>query len=325
MTCKIAIIGAGLAGISAALELEKIADVTVFEKSRGYGGRMSTRTRSVYQFDHGAQYFTAKNKIFKSLMNTLLDRDIVKLWDPKIVKIDPNNSVSPLNVRETFYVPIPKMSSLCRYLAAGLSVKLNTKINRVEKQEKWVLYQDSMQLGEFDWVVFAMPPQQVIEMAPSVFGYLDEISDIKMQACYALMVGLNNPLNVNWDTALVNREDINWVAINSLKPNRPSHTAIVAQSTASWATNHLESDQSMVKRALVESLSAIMDLDLFSAEHIDLHRWRYAKVESYSRSQPGFVDFQNQLAACGDWCIDGKIEAAFDSGVQTAYKLIEKL
>lgn len=48
MKQKVAIIGAGISGVYAARELAKIADVTVFEKSRGFGGRMATRTKNEY-------------------------------------------------------------------------------------------------------------------------------------------------------------------------------------------------------------------------------------------------------------------------------------
>ena len=40
---KIAVIGAGLGGLIAARLLNNLADVSVFEKARGVGGRMSTR------------------------------------------------------------------------------------------------------------------------------------------------------------------------------------------------------------------------------------------------------------------------------------------
>lgn len=39
---KIAIIGAGLSGITLAKKLSQKTDVHVFEKGRGIGGRMST-------------------------------------------------------------------------------------------------------------------------------------------------------------------------------------------------------------------------------------------------------------------------------------------
>ena len=60
----IAVIGAGLAGLSCAQALLQAGHtVHVFDKSRGPSGRMSTRRaeddNGPWQCDHGAQYFTA--------------------------------------------------------------------------------------------------------------------------------------------------------------------------------------------------------------------------------------------------------------------------
>ena len=62
MTKKIAVIGAGLAGITFACKMKGKFDVNVFEKSRGVGGRMSTREENQFTFDHGAQFFKIKKK-----------------------------------------------------------------------------------------------------------------------------------------------------------------------------------------------------------------------------------------------------------------------
>jgi predicted NAD/FAD-dependent oxidoreductase len=54
---NIAIVGAGMAAITCARTLVQAGHrVTVFEKSRGVGGRMSARNSPYGTFDHGAQY-----------------------------------------------------------------------------------------------------------------------------------------------------------------------------------------------------------------------------------------------------------------------------
>ena len=59
MTLHIAIIGAGMAGITAARTLVQAGHrVQVFEKSRGAAGRMSTRETVFGTFDHGTQYLS---------------------------------------------------------------------------------------------------------------------------------------------------------------------------------------------------------------------------------------------------------------------------
>ena len=57
---KIAIIGAGISGLTLAHQLKAHADIVVFEKARGVGGRMSTRYGDQFEFDHAAQFFTAR-------------------------------------------------------------------------------------------------------------------------------------------------------------------------------------------------------------------------------------------------------------------------
>lgn len=313
MKKKIALIGTGIAGIYAARELSGIAEVTIFEKSRGFGGRMSTRTRGEYQFDHGAQYFTARTKSFQKFLSKFINNGSIFEWSPNLVEVKKEGGPKFLDLEsdEPFYVPTPRMSSFCRYLASELNVNLETKVDKIIKENnKWTIYQDSKSLGEFDWVICAIPSHQVIEVMPDCFIYKNEITNIKMQGCYSLMLGYNSPLNIKWDAAKVNGYDISWVAINSIKPERSSKYSIISHSTNEWAENNIEANQEDVKSHLISELSDIMELDLTTADHIDLHRWRYANIKKQS-NKDSYVDFDNKLAACGDWCIEGRIEAAF--------------
>ncbi|MDP4994095.1 MAG: FAD-dependent oxidoreductase, partial [Burkholderiaceae bacterium] len=62
----VAVIGAGMAGIACARTLAQAGwQVSVFEKSRGFGGRMSTRRSQFGDFDHGTQYFTVRDPRFE--------------------------------------------------------------------------------------------------------------------------------------------------------------------------------------------------------------------------------------------------------------------
>ena len=84
---KIAVIGAGLSGLTVANQLKQHADVTVFEKSRGTSGRLSTRRAEPFIFDHGAQFFTAKTDAFKSHIKPLIEAGIVAPWNARVVQI----------------------------------------------------------------------------------------------------------------------------------------------------------------------------------------------------------------------------------------------
>ena len=86
MSQKTAIIGSGLSGSVLAYYLQKSTSVSLFEKSQGVSGRMSTRSFADFEFDHGAQFFTARsNKFNEFLLPYLEDRTVVE-WKPKILE-----------------------------------------------------------------------------------------------------------------------------------------------------------------------------------------------------------------------------------------------
>ena len=85
---KVAVIGAGISGLALANKLKKHFEVVVFEKSRGYGGRVATRRAGEFIFDHGAQFFKVKTDEFKNYINPMIDQDIIDVWRARFVEID---------------------------------------------------------------------------------------------------------------------------------------------------------------------------------------------------------------------------------------------
>ena len=100
------------------------------------------------------------------------------------------------------------------------------------------------------------------------------------------------------------------MAVNSVKPGRETAYSLLIQSDNAWAQAHLEDDPDAVTATLLKAASEMAGQSLAKATHKALHRWRYA-----STPQPAGVSFLKdealQLAACGDWCVGSKVEAAF--------------
>jgi predicted NAD/FAD-dependent oxidoreductase len=66
---RVAVIGAGIAGlICARLLTAHRRAVTILDKGRAPGGRISTRREDGISFDHGAQYFTARHRRFRRIV-----------------------------------------------------------------------------------------------------------------------------------------------------------------------------------------------------------------------------------------------------------------
>ena len=85
---RICVVGAGMSGLTAARVLSHQGhDVVVVDKARGPGGRMSTRRIDDLRFDHGAQYFTARDPHFSRHVTAWLNRGLVCAWDARIATI----------------------------------------------------------------------------------------------------------------------------------------------------------------------------------------------------------------------------------------------
>ena len=85
MTVPIAIIGAGIAGLSAANALHKAGHaIQLFDKSRGSGGRMSSKRSDVGVLDLGAQYFNARDRRFVDEVQQWQAKGWAVEWEPHL-------------------------------------------------------------------------------------------------------------------------------------------------------------------------------------------------------------------------------------------------
>jgi oxygen-dependent protoporphyrinogen oxidase len=77
---SVIIVGAGIAGLTAAYHLSKLGfDVTVLEASNNVGGRMATDAINGYVIDSGAQFLSSAYPIIKSLIKKMgLVNDFIK-------------------------------------------------------------------------------------------------------------------------------------------------------------------------------------------------------------------------------------------------------
>jgi len=318
---KIAVIGAGLSGLTFASRLNEKAEITIFEKSRGIGGRMATRYSEHYEFDHGAQYFTAKGMAFQEFLEPYLERGIVKNWNPNLVTLS-KEGVKERISNHPSYVASPKMNALAKEIAGEINLIGNTHIEKVIGEAgAWELIdKEGSNHGIFDYVIFAIPSHQVEALAPVHFEHLGQIKQVKMDACFSLMLGFEKSLEVGFDGAFVEGSPIGWISVNSSKPERPQGFSMMVQSHNQWAEMHVNEDKDKVQAMLLEEAADLLNQDLSGAEHQVLHRWLYAST-SAAAGQSFLFDENNQLACIGDWCIKGRVEAAFDSGNLLAQKM----
>jgi len=325
---SIAIIGAGLSGLTAAKILEGYANITIFEKSRGVSGRMSTRRSEAYSFDHGAQYFKVKSDEFKEFITPMILDGTIKTWDARLVEFKNRQLTERQKWKQSdpYYVGVPGMNSIAKHLAKDLSVCLNVCVKTLKKNNnKWKLKDDSDKLlGEYDWVISTIPPEQALKVLPESIPFVEKISDFKMKSCFALMLGFKKILPLEFDAAVVHGEDISWISVDSSKPGRNKNFSLLVHSTNQWADEHFEDNREQLIELLRNQTSKVINCDLSNATHQVIHGWRYANIEKRS-GETHYLDNNQNIAVCGDWFIQGRVESAFISGFEMATNLLNSL
>ena len=311
---KIAIIGAGFAGLTLAKRLAEQHDVSVFEKARGPGGRMSTRRADPFAFDHGAQYFTVETERFEAFLSPYRTSGLVETWPQDIELV----GGARLSSKEKL-VAAPGMNSLCKALAVDTDIQAQVHIDHLKRSgELWKLIDKTgAEIGEFDWVISSAPSVQTAALFPETFSGQPALEQTEMVGCFALMLGFETPLDLPWTALKSGTAPIGWMAVNSSKPGRPEPYSILVQSDNAWAETHLEDDPDQVLSTLLSAASELAGIDLSTASHQVMHRWRYAATRTPA-GEPFLMDPELQLAACGDWCLGGKVEAAFLSASELA-------
>tara|TARA_R110002073_G_scaffold97000_1_gene223613 strand:- start:143 stop:1120 length:978 start_codon:yes stop_codon:yes gene_type:complete len=323
---SLAIIGAGLSGITLARQLCEAVDVTVFEKSRGLGGRMATRRSESYQFDHGAQFFTARSDEFQQFLKSLIANNVVSLWEPKVINLNGNRRRFKREWYEPHYIAVPGMNALCKSLACGLDIRLQHEVLSISRDRQgWLLTDASNELhGPFDWVVSATPAPQAVALLPTCFTELAAVRSVSFLPCFSLMLGFEAQPSLHFGGAVVRNSPIGWIAVNSSKIERTSDFAMVVHSDNDWARQHIDMDSEAVADQLLAALQALLGDSLPPPRYQALQRWLYAKVET-SAGIDFLLDADNHLAACGDWCRGDRVEDAFLSGYRLAKQLRELL
>lgn len=318
---KICIIGAGLSGLVLARHLNQKCDVTLFEKSRGVGGRMATRYAEPYQFDHGAQFFTARDDDFKRFLAPFIDEGTVKPWNPKVLTLEEGKKPYKRDWFESHYVAAPKMNTLCKKLAEDKDVRLNTRIESVEETAEggWRVTDTDGNTDHFDWVITAVPAEQAAALLPEKFAQMDIINQSSLMACFTIMAGYGEKPTIHWDAAKVKHSLIEWIAFNNSKAGRNIKPSFTIHSANKWADDNLERDINDIQAEMLAAFRAVTNLP--EPDYSTTHRWRYAYSRESDHGYTYLIDEGNRLAACGDWCIAGRVEAAFTSGFELAKAL----
>ena len=304
---RIGIVGAGMAGLSCAARLaEAGAAVSLVDKGRSAGGRLSTRRAETVlgpvRFDHGAQYFTARDEAFRRQVADWRRDGVVAPWPA---------------AGEDAWVGVPGMNALARALAARRDIALSCRVDAIAREGAgWRLAGADSGLGPFDRLAVALPAEQAAALLRPVAADMAALAAATpSDPCWTVMASFDAPLAIPGD--VVKRAGpIGWAARDSAKPGRGGPESWVVQASPDWSRRHLEETPDAVLPLLLSGLGDLAGAPLPEPVHAAAHRWRYAR--SGTLGQDCLWDAGLRLGACGDWLLGPRVEAAWLSGRRLA-------
>ncbi|BBI21853.1 hypothetical protein EKJ_27000 [Qipengyuania flava] len=301
---QIAIVGAGMAGLSCATRLAALGhEVALFDKGRGPGGRMATRRveadGTTLSFDHGAQYFTARDPRFVEQVARWEREGVVARWDA---------------AGEDAWVGTPAMNAPIKAMAGRHDVQFGTRIEQLLRDgDGWQLDGEGAPDRRFDAVVVALPAEQAGPLLQQHASAMGDLADTTRSApCWTVMAAFEQRLPSEQDT-IRHHGAIGWAARNNAKPGRGSAECWVVQASPDWSRTHLEDEATAVETALLDQLADAISAPLPPRLAISAHRWRFAR--SGAAGEEALWDAQQRIGVCGDWLLGPRVEAAYLSGL----------
>jgi len=328
---SIVVVGAGIAGLCCAQTLAAHGfRVTVVDKARSPGGRMSTRrTEHGFGFDHGCQYFSPKGEPFKRVVETWCNAGVVKQWHGRVVIVCSSRMTDCVDA--TRYVGVPGMNSICNNLASRLDIRTGVRVEAVVRRDNGSQILDSSGssstedlAGEtFDAVVVAIPATQAVALLDETSQLAEFARSVRFSPCWTVMMAFEPKLEFEADAAHIEGSALSWICRNSSKPQRKQDgDCWVVQADADWSTNHIDRSREWIENELLDSLSAILQQPEIVPVHKQAHLWRYA-IPSQSLHDGFAFDPVRQIGICGDWCAGSRVESAFLSGIGLADRIID--
>ncbi len=325
------IVGAGVAGLTAAAELrDRGQRVVVLEKSRGLGGRAATRRRGNLRIDHGAQFFTARDPRFQARIDAWRATGDVAVWTRGMATWHPDAGwTEPDADGHPRYAPPTGMSALGRLLGDGVDVRREAPVVRVTPiAGGWrATLADGSAVDARAALLTAPAPQAraLLADAPLAAGADEVLGAIDFEPCFAVLAGYAEA-SPPWPAVRVEgHPHLAWVANDGSRrgpAGAGGPTILVLHATPAFTRAHLDAPHEAVADALLGAATAIVPWADRTAWR-DVHRWRYAKPvathpEPYLMAAPG-------LLVAGDAFGSDRVEGAFASGLAAGAALAEGL
>jgi renalase len=289
---KIAIIGAGFSGCNLYNNLkEKYPDITIFEKSRGVGGRLSTKYIGDKFIDHGTSSLIPSTDNLKLFCLNLANIEIVR------AKYDE-------------FIPKAGINSICKFLIDEKDLIKNTKITKaVNSNNKWLLEDENHKTYEnFDLLFITIPATQIMQMQIELpKDFKEKLSQIKYDSVFSLILYSDKNIQLP-QNELYENPDIQNIINNSKKYLYKNFSSYVIHSTREFANCVNEKSKDEICELFLDNFNDNIKETLEEFTIVP-HLWKYAFAKN-SLEMPYFLNKEKNLGICGDYFSYNNLEAA---------------
>ena len=207
---EIAIVGAGMAGIVCAKELQAAGHtgITIFEKSRGVGGRLTTRRMFDTCVDRGTCYISPKGEEFRQLFDRLIADNIVETWTDTTHMLTANGNMLADPAIYPRYVAPGGMNQIAKYLAQDLDIRFGQRAISIQSDGNlWRLALEGTNPTEIlaRKVILAIPAPQALDLLKPLtpilpIAFINDLTAVKFYPSIALAAGYTATQLAQWET-----------------------------------------------------------------------------------------------------------------------------
>ena len=308
---SIAIIGAGFSAATLSYFIKK--DLDFYEKSRGAGGRCSTRrVEDVGLFDHGLQYIKNPNPEFKEMLSDCT------IWQGNF-KIFENNQLKNDADKERI-IHENGNNLLIKNLFKNKNIFVNKELKSIEKKSDHLqlTFKDETQ-EQYKTVVITAPFQQAYNLTKQFTENFFSNFNFSMQPNLTVMVAFNKSLKLDLSAITFENDDVLGFAANenTKKKNLINKDLELwtIQSSLKYAVKNIKeyrNNKQFLIDEILKNFSNKLKINISNEQiqYSDIHGWLYAY--NLNTSSPNcYWDSHLRLGICGDWFSGGNAENAF--------------
>jgi renalase len=295
---KVAIIGAGFSGTTLyKLFKNKNYDVTLFDKSRGAGGRASTRYIDTKKIDHGLPSFETH------------DKDLLAFSKEHFVS---SNILKQEN--HTFF-PLNGSNEICSKLIDYKNFIRNSRIISCKKESnnQWILSDEAGNTFKgYDQLILTIPATQILELDIDLPSYIKtKLETVTYKPMGTLMVYSHTIQNISHPD-LLNSQFFYKVIDNSLKYKYKDFSSYVLHLNPEITKQQNFQNKDQVKEFMLNEINTRWGIDLEEDFHVAPHIWKYCFVDQ-SLNDEYIYDKELNVGLCGDYFGNNQLETAFKS------------